>query len=336
MSREAPLRALPRGMFVHVGALVVASIFAAAMWTKSKEPKALATGDVTVWSASPDAIDSVRYETKAKKVSLVAKKDATGRYFVGEVEKEAAPAADAGGESAKPEASTFVSVGAAQKIAEAFAPFKALRALGKIGDDQAGDFGLKEPEGTLTIVVGGAEHKLLVGATTPGGGDRYVRDAATNDAYAIKGDAVRDLDSAELRLPEKDLHEWKDADVGWVKIEAGDKSRNVVRGGPEGKRFWADASSPETNDETLGNWMSKLERLRPTDYAKDANGKTSVVRVEYAAPNKRPIGFVEILKAPGTNGKNDYFVVTERTRLPAKVTTSTGEQVEQDVGSIVK
>ena len=337
MPREAPLRALPRGFFVHAGLLVVAIVFAVVMWTRDKEPKALAAGDITVWSGRANDVDSIRYETKTKKVDLEAKKDDAGRYYVGTVNKEAAPAdADAGAPAAKPEPVTFVSVAAAQKIAEALAPLKALRALGKIPDDKAADFGMTEPEGTLFVKVSGAEHKLIVGGTTPGGGDRYVKDAVSNEIYAIKGDAVRDLDAAESRLLERDLHEWKEAEVGSVKVAAGGKTRAILRGGPENKRFWADSGAPDTNDETLGNWMSKLDRLRPIEYVKDPAGKESVVRIEYFGPSKKSLGWVELFKAPAANGKSEYFMASERTRMVAKVGQSVGEQVDQDVGSIVK
>jgi len=35
----------------------------------------------------------------------------------------------------------FVSVAAAQKVVEAFAPFKPLRAIGKVSDSRAAEFG---------------------------------------------------------------------------------------------------------------------------------------------------------------------------------------------------
>ncbi len=42
-----------------------------------------------------------------------------------------------------------------------------------------------------------------------------------------------------------------------------------------------------------------------------------------------------MVKSPNPSGKPDYFIQTERTRLYGKVTQTLGEQVEQDVGSIV-
>src|SRR6185312_13294956 len=106
------------------------------------------------------------------------------------------------------------------KLADALGSLKALRALGKVGDDRAAEFGLAEPEATVTVRTSGVEHKLLLGATTPGGGDRYVKDSATGEVYALRGEPLRDLESADSLLIERELHEWRDGDVTSAHIEA--------------------------------------------------------------------------------------------------------------------
>jgi hypothetical protein len=324
---------------LHIGVLGVAVVTAVGVSSRDKENKAVTAGDVVVWSGHANDVERATFESKTKKVSVDARKDQTGRYFVGSVEKEApapAHAADAGAPPPSAPRTTvgFVSVGPGDKLAEAFAPLRALRALGKVGEDRAAEFGLAEPEATVTVRLAGAEHKLLLGATTPGGGDRYVRDATSNEVYVLKGEPLRNLESADSLLLERDLHEWKDSDVVKARIEAGGKSRELVRGGPEGKRFWADAQSPDTNDETLGNWMSKLERLRPTEFSlTDPEGKEPLLRVDYTG--KKPIGWVEVVKVKGVD-KPSFYLRTERTRLYGKVVGTLAEQVEQDLAGIVK
>jgi hypothetical protein len=326
------------GTLIHVGVLAASVVVAAVVWTRDKEPKALAAGDVPVWSGRTGDVEKVTYESKTRKAEVEAKKDALGRYFVGTLEREATPPAghDAGAPPAAPAKTTvgFVSVTAGEKLADALGPLKALRALGKIGDDRAAEFGLAEPEATIVVKLTGGEHKLSVGSATPGGGDRYVKDAASGEVYVLKGEPIRNLESADSLLIERELHEWKEADVAKARVEAGGKGRDLVRGGAEGKRFWADAASPDSNDETLGNWMSKLDRLRPTDFAlTDPEGKEAVLRVEYTG--KKALGWVEVVKTPGGD-KPAYYLRTERTRLYGKVPTPLAEQVEQDLGTIVK
>jgi hypothetical protein len=340
----APARRAPpkdRGVLVHLGVLIVAGVTAFTVWTRDKDQNPLGSGDVTVWPGRAADVKRVSYEGKSKKVSIEAKHDDKGDYYVGTSEREATPPrsnADAGAPTEKPaeaKATPILSVGEGQKLFEAFGPLKALRDLGKVEGDRAKEFGLDAPEGTLTVDVGGTEHKLTVGGSIPGSGDRYVKDAS-GEVYAIKGDLFRDLESADSRLIERDLHEWKDNDVQTVTLTAAGKTREVVRGGAEGKRFWADKASRETNDETFGNWMSKLERLRPTEYLIAPPEKLeTVLRLDFAAG--RPIGFIELAKAPGKEaGKSDYFVKSERTRLWAKVAAANAEPVEQDLAGILK
>ncbi|MEP7120608.1 MAG: DUF4340 domain-containing protein [Byssovorax sp.] len=331
-----------RGPLVHLGILAVSVAAAIGVWTRDKEPKAMASGDITVWSGHADAVERVTYESKTHRVALDAKSDKIGRYFVGSTVREAATpmAASDGGApapTAPPTTTTLVSVGGADKLATALAPLKALRSLGRIGDDRAAEFGLAEPDGTVMFRVAGTEHKLILGGTTPGGGDRYVKDPASGEVYVLKGEPLRSLESAESSLMERELHEWKEGDVTAAEIVAGGKTRALVRGGAEAKKFWADAAKPDENDETLGNWMSKLDRLRPTEFvAAPPEGREAVVRIDYKG-GTRPLGFIEVVKTKAAEaGKFEYFLLTERTRLHAKVSAALGEQLEQDLGSAVK
>jgi hypothetical protein len=224
------------------------------------------------------------------------------------------------------------------KIAEGLVPFKAVRALGKIPDSRLAEFGLEKRDSSLTVTFAGKERKLLVGSTAPGGTDYYVVDPTNNEAYVVKADQLRELDGGESRLLERDQHAFHDIDIRSAKVIANGKTRELVRGGPDTKKFWADAADKDKADETAGNWLAKIDRLKVSEYAAQApEGHTVVVRVEYyGAPGQ--LGFLELAKgAPVASGqKSDYWVRTEHTHLWGKVYQVTAEQIEQDVGSVVK
>jgi hypothetical protein len=84
--------------------------------------------------------------------------------------------------------------------------------------------------------------------------------------------------------------------------------------------------------------MSKLGRLRGSDFiekpSKPLRPEDAIVRVEYFNAGKS-IGFVELYKLPGEKG-NDYLARTEWDRWYVKVPTTTAEQIEQDLGSVLK
>jgi hypothetical protein len=85
--------------------------------------------------------------------------------------------------------------------------------------------------------------------------------------------------------------------------------------------------------------MSKLDRLRVTKYIGEKSDapvkpEDQVVRVDYFADAK-PVGFIELVRAPGEKDRPEYFARTEHTRWYATVLRSTAEQIDQDVKSVV-
>jgi hypothetical protein len=292
-------------------------------------------GDVVVWPGRSEDVRRIVFEGKGKKVTLEAKSDATGRWFQG-LSVTTPPVAD-GGVAVPPRTSAFVSVTAAERAATGLAPLRALRDLGKIEDARASEFGLSDPEGTLTVDVGGVEHRVSIGGVAPGGADRYVRELATGEGYASKGDFLRDLVTGEGALSEHDLHGFKDAEIEKVRVMVHGRTREVLRRGPDSKRIWADPREPDKADETVANWLGKVDRLRPTEYLTDAaEAPETVVRIEYTATGAKG-AFFELAKTkpPASDAKPDYLVRTERTRLWAKVASPVAEQVEQDAASVV-
>lgn len=335
-----------RSIFVHAGLVVASAILALGVWTRDKQAKAVVQGDVKVWGGSPSDVQSIAYDGKKKRFELTSKKDAEGRYFTGSVEKDKAPPPhpadpDSGApdEPAAGEKTVIgvVSITPTEKLLDLLAPLRAIRAVGQVAPDREAEFGLNEPEGTLTLKMKDAERKLVIGGPTFGGGDRYARDPATGEVYVVKADIFRNVDTPETSLLERDLHEWKDTDVASAKVIAKGKSRTMIHGGAEGKRFWADEGDRNTADETLGNWVSKVDRLHPTDYPQPTpEPRETVVRIEYTGSGKS-LGYLEVIRGPADDsGKPQYFLLTERTRIPGKVIGSAAEQVEQDVETIVK
>jgi hypothetical protein len=335
-----------RGILAHVVLLVVAATASVLVWTRDKKP-VVPAGDVTVWNARAADVERIAFDSKGRKVTLDARSDAQGRWFLGTSESPGAqPASPDAGAPAPPRVVTFVSVGQAAKAAEALGPLKALREVGKVGDDRSAEFGLKEPEGSLVVTFAGKARTLTIGGRTPGGGDRYVRDDGSGTVYVVKGDATRDLESGEGTLTERETHSFKDPDVESIRILARGKARDLLRRGPDSKRIWTDPSDPDKADETVSNWVAKVDRLRPTEYlGKQPGAPELVVRIEYQVKGVRG-AFLEVAKVPGAASagatapgapaeKPDFIVRTEHTRQWAKVYAPVGEQVEQDLTSIV-
>ena len=334
-----------KGLWPHFAALVVAAVLALSMWSRDEKAiKAEESQKVEIWGGSPAALERIRFESPTRTVTLEARKDAVGRFFVTEVDKEEAKSPhgqpDGGVAASEPPKRTttrFIGVKDANELADKVAPFMAIRQIGPLGAGRAEEFGFDKPEGTLKVKLGGAEQTLVIGTATPGGQERYAKLERTGVVYAVPGDVVQSMLGAESRLLERDLHGFQDAEVSKVRITRAGKSREVVPM-PQKKGAWADAATPATLDETIGNWLTKVSRLHVMEYVENPPSplkpENALVRLDYLAGSKG-LGFLELYKLPGEK-RNDYYVRTENSRWFVKVLAAAGEQVDLDAASVVK
>jgi hypothetical protein len=336
-----------KGLLPHFVALFVAAALAFGIWSHGDKPiEPDAEQKIEVWSGHPDQLERIRFESPKRTVTLDARKDSVGRYYVTTVDKEETkppahpPVGDAGVEPSEPPkhvTSRFIGVKEADELAGKLAPLTALRELGPFAPARAEEFGLDKPEGTLKVKIGGTEHGLVLGSSTPGGQERYAKEEKSGLVYAVPGDVVQSMLGAESRLLERDLHAFTDNDVTRLRISRGGKTREVVSM-PDKKGGWADAATPNKLDETIGNWLSKVSRLHVTDYVENTptplTPESAIVRLDYFG-GKKTLGYLELYKLPAEKG-NDYYVRSENSRWFVKVLATAGEQVEQDVASVVK
>ncbi|HEY4103771.1 MAG TPA: DUF4340 domain-containing protein, partial [Polyangiaceae bacterium] len=301
-----------KGQIVHLALLGVAAVAAFGVWSRDDSAQVtLKPSEVEVWGGSPDSVSLLTFDTPTRKLRIEPKKDDSGRYYVGTLEKDepASPHPPAGADAGAPPLATkhetvrFVGVKAADEMMKSLAPLRAVREIGKVEPARAEEFGFDKPEGTLKLTVSGKAQSLVIGGSTPGGGERYAK-AGSGDVYALPGDVVQNLLFAESRLTERDLQGFKPDEVTSVKIVKGSKSRDLTRV-PNKVEGWADTATPTKLDETAGNWMSKLGRLHVQDWiekpAAPVGPDNLVVSVAYFA-GKKPLGTLELYKLPGEKG----------------------------------
>ncbi len=332
-----------RSLGVHVGLLVVASALGARAWLAEDEDRK-SESSVDVWSGEAAAVSKVAFSSASAKLLLEAKSDAAGRYFVGDLEREkkqhnANPHAPKDAEATgtlEREQVRFISVEDATELAEQLAPLTATRSLGILPADKLGDFGFSEEEpATLTVVVGGQQHELIIGDKTPGGSDLYAK-TKDGEAFVIDGQIARDLEAAEARLMERDYKSWEQEDAVAAKITTEAGSRELKLG--QDQKSWGDAQSPEEKDETATNWMDKLQRLRLIEYADPApDDLRPLFSAEFFDAEGKRLGSVQLAARPSPEGdKEEYFARSEHTRWWGKVLSSAAEQLSQDVSGVIQ
>jgi hypothetical protein len=337
-----------KSVITHVGLLAVSGVLAFTVWSRDEKAEKEKPDMVEVWSGSADTVESVSFDGMKRKVRLAARRDNLGRWYTVSVDKEEEstppahpPSGDAGAPPAstppKHELSSFIGAKEADEIVKKLANLKAVRSLGKFDAARAADYGLDKPEATLKVKLGGREQVLTIGGTTPGGGERYAKYGASGEVFAVDSDLIQALSYAESRLMSRDMHSFADEDVKRVRISRGAKSREIVRV-PDKKDAWADAATPTKADETVVNWMTKLDRVRPFQYVEKPEPAPRpdqlTVRVDYLSGSKN-LGFFELYKMGADKG-SDYLARTESSRWYFKIVAGVADQLEQDVGTVLK
>jgi hypothetical protein len=332
------------------------------------KPKA---GTVELWPGSPGDVKAIQYEAQNKSVTLEKRGSGDESYFWGKVVRTSSPPPkkqkpDAGPEEAlmspadeetevKPTVTTreFPVGEGGTRLMEKLAPLRVLRDLGPLDDAKKADFGLVDSKGKLAVTYASGPRELVIGGTVYGGSDRYAMDPKSSKGYVLPGEVVSPLEAAESSLRENKLHAFPNEEVTKVQVKAADKARTIVRRAgaappppmdpqapkPPSPALWADAASPDKPDQTLANFMDRVEKLSVIEFVPDqtTEGMTPITHLEYEGSGGKKLGHLELYRRPSKTNPSEleYFLKSERTRVLAKIHKLTAERVDQDLAQLL-
>ncbi|MBI4509850.1 MAG: DUF4340 domain-containing protein [Deltaproteobacteria bacterium] len=348
------------GPLVHGALLVAALALAYQTWTRDRSAvPALRT--VEVWKGASSDLKSLALDGELRDVVVERREEGGEKFLWGTVTRSSPPAPKpAQGPDAGPHAGMssvdepppkttvrqFAVGDDGTELFKKFTPLRALRDLGVLVEQQKADFGLAEAKDKLTVHYASGPRELIIGGSVYGGGDRYVLEPESKRVYVLPGDAIRSLENADSSLRERKLHGFAATDPGKVVIKTSAKERALVRTGGEpsavpgvpARGSWADAATPDKADQTLANFMDRVDQMTPIEYSPEVTpeGLTPVVRLDYQSKAGAALGWLELFKKPGEDaGKFDYYLRSERTRVMAKVFRGVAERVDQDLAQVV-
>src|SRR5207302_1149196 len=118
----------------------------------------------------------------------------------------------------------------------------------------------------LELTARGVKHSFAIGSSPFGVSDPYVKDEQDGRVYVLGGGVINDLESAGLRLVDRQLHVLKPGDYDAVTISAGGKSRTLQAPSSE-NQFAAKLVNAKTGkpDDMAKNWHDKVWRLMVTE-----------------------------------------------------------------------
>jgi hypothetical protein len=221
------------------------------------------------------------------------------------------------------------------------ARMRAIKSMGVVDEQKKKDYELVDTSKTISLVFNDGAKTLVLGGRVHGGSDRYILDVDSNKGFVMTGTLITPLEGGEGSLRPADLRAFNPKDAMQVQIAAGDKSKSV-------RRIKVKKPEPATPDphappvtkpnqeiETWGegavaddiaaNFIDKIEKLRPQSYDTKIDPKTltNVLTLTYKSGSGKQLGTINVLKIekPPEAGKTepviDYYLVTERTRVPA-------------------
>lgn len=224
-------------------------------------------------------------------------------------------------------------------------PLRVARGLGEIPSSKFEEFGFDKVGTFFLVECGGKKIQLDVGGRTFGAGMQYLRDPATKQAYLAEAGAIHDLEAAQFKFMQVELHDFALADIDEAVVRAQGTERRLLHRNRQvaSEARWVDKAEPDRRNETFGNWFGRLERLRVTSYLepnaepgsdlKQSGQVTPAVTVEYYTDGK-PKGRLELVRVEA-EGKGTYYARTEATHVWTRVYDSIGKQVEDDAALVV-
>jgi len=277
-----------RGAAVQSGLAALGLVVAYTTWQREPER---APGEVVVVDVNKSDVTSVRLDAgDGKTIELERRKEAHDE----EPRVWLKLSADA---KAKKPARELPGNEGAERLWDKFAPLRATRALGAMKADKLKELGLDAPKKKLEVTARGVKHTFDVGASPFGVSDPYVK-ASDGKVYVLGGGVINDLESAGVRLIDRQLHAFKPGDFDAVTITAGGKSR-TLQVPPAENQFAAKLLGKGGKpDDMAKNWHDKVWRIMVTDVLGKSEQPTSgtpevACKVEYGWRGK-PKGFVEL------------------------------------------
>jgi hypothetical protein len=310
-----------RGAAIQGGLAALGLLFAYGTWQREPER---ATGEVIVVDVNKSDLQKVRYDDGTKWVELESRKEADGPAVWLKVSPNAttkAPEREVRGNEN------------ALKLWDKLAPLRAQRALGTLPADKLKELGLDQPKKHVELTARGQTRSFHAGTPAFNVAEPYVQDDADKRVYVLGGGVLSDLDSAGVRLMDRQLHGFKQNDFDALTVTAGGKKRELDvtnRETPTSARLVSKKSGKP--DEQAKNWHDKVWRLYVTDVLgkgeKPAAGEPQVaLRIDYRERGHDrgylEIGKVETTPAPPAN-------VSAPT--PAKPTTEYYARSEHSAG----
>lgn len=309
---------------VKIYGVVLVALMVGAYLTWTADDDKSTESKVTIVDAKAEQLDRIDLFTKSTTVAV--RFEGKDRYPWFEVDTRGRKRSFVGNEKSK-------------DLVASFAPFEALRSLGKdLTKDDIAATELDDPQRKLILTVGDKKREFAVGGRTSGARDHYVRAPSSGEVFLVASKVLGDLEFPEGKFMQRKLRVEPQKDVEKVVVAADDKTLTAIQKNRLSPRdaFWTKEGSDEKN-EALGNFLDKLDKITALSYPDDGQAQfdagAAVLEASWYGDDGQELGRVKIVKT-GEGKSTDYLATSTATRLPVKVSKFTVEQLESSLGSL--
>nr|MBA2543200.1 DUF4340 domain-containing protein [Deltaproteobacteria bacterium] len=212
----------------------------------------------------------------------------------------------------------------------------------------------EKPRSVLSVTFsdGSARTFQVGGSPTQGGSDRYMLDSQSGVVYVFSKEMIANLETGESSLQLTDPRGFDAAKIEQVEVDWNGRKKLAKRvqtadASDKQVKTWTDAETGKAN-QPLATFIDNVNNLRPTEYAKDVKVDTlaPIFKIEYRDAQNGKLGTLALYrveKAPvlpdgvdldpanPPKGEIEYYVLTERTRVPALVRRDPAKKSEEDL-----
>jgi len=319
-----------KSVFIYAGLLLLSL---GAAWQRYTGGEEVEKEGVQLIDAKAAELEKVVYTTPELTVTFEMKTDAFGRYGWATVEDRKKKGKDDTA-PVEPKVTTFKTGTPADKVVEAFAPMFALRELAATDDAQLTSFGLKEPDTTVAVTVGGKTLTYDLGGETYGTKDRYARSQADGKLYVFDDEPFKTLKFAATRLPERGLMAAKVEQVSEITLGVGGATARWSQKNRDDKAaaYW-ERDGSAGKDETFGNWLDKALKLKSTAYVQEGEAPAELVpafdlTIRSDGQSAETVSLLQ--------GGEDWYARSESTRGLVKLSRGPAKDAAEDAKDVVE
>jgi hypothetical protein len=328
----------PRGAALQ-GALALAGL--GAVYATWQRPEQTTPGGVVVVDLGRGDLSRIRYEDATKWVELERSRDRSAPAIWIKQGKSSHPLPDGGlaptaAEGKPTPRGELRANDSAEKLFERFEPLKATRALGTLDSSKLRELGLQDSAKSLQVEGRTGKYAFRISTSVLGVGSPYLQNERDGRVYLLGNTALSDLESAPVRLVDRQLHTFKLADVDSFVLNVNDKHRAfAIKAVANQPTIVTPKKSPQKPDEFARNWHDKIWHLVPLEVLGKgdvpASGEPTIaLRLDYSNRGTR-VGWLELATPSASSSANarELYARSEHTVGWVKVHTASEDQLKE-------